>query len=201
MIKAFLFDYDGVMTAGVNYVGPSEKLAKNLGVAVEKASEWIMSVWEPYSTGIATEEETWNGIEAQYGRPIGPDQRDIWYKWEELTPLPEMVELVKQVKAAGYKVGLVSNIFKETATIIRSNGGYDHFDFIVLSNEVGSRKPEAKIYEVALAQLDGIAANEIMFLDDRERGTLGAEKVGMQTIHVTDHEMAIKEVKKLIGAA
>jgi HAD superfamily hydrolase (TIGR01509 family) len=201
MIKAFLFDYDGVMTAGVDDKTPSEKLAKALGVTVEKASEWIMNVWAPYSCGLATEVETWNGIEAQYGQPIGPNQRDIWFKWEELTPLPEMVELIKQVKAAGYKVGIVSNVFKETAEIIRSHGGYEHFDFVVLSYEVGSRKPEAKIYEAALAHLDGIAANEVIFLDDRERGTVGAEQLGIQTIQVTDHAKAIEQVQELIKIA
>lgn len=201
MIKAILFDYDGVMTAGVEDGIPSRRLAKELGITYEKASEWIMNAWDEYSTGRATEEETWNTIESQYGQPIGPSQRDIWYTWEELTPLPEMVDLVKQVKAAGYKVGIVSNVFQQTADIIRAGGGYDGFDFVVLSYEVGARKPEAKIYEEALSHLEGLAPDEVLFLDDRERGTLGAEALGIQTIHVTNHAEAINEVQKLIKAA
>ncbi|MDB5160336.1 MAG: hypothetical protein JWO99_599 [Candidatus Saccharibacteria bacterium] len=199
MIKAFLFDYDGVMTAGVQDGVPASRLAEQLGVSPEKASEWIATIWNPYSTGAMSDEEAWFEIEKQYGKPISPDQRDIWYKWKELTPLPEMVELVEELKTKGYAVGLLSNVFPVTAQLVREHGGYEGFDFVVLSCEAGARKPDPKVYETALAQLKGIDASEVIFLDDRERCIVGAEELGISGIHVTDHGRAIKEVRELAG--
>jgi epoxide hydrolase-like predicted phosphatase len=197
MIKAFLFDYDGVMTTGVQDGVPASRLADKIGVTQEKASEWIATIWNPYSTGAMSDEDAWFEIEKQYGKPISPEQRDIWYKWEELMPLLEMIELVKELKTKGYTVGLLSNVFPVTAQLIRENGGYQGFDFIVLSCEAGARKPDPKVYETALAQLKDVDVSEVIFLDDRERCIEGAEKLGIKGIHVTDHGKAIEEVHQL----
>lgn len=201
MIKAFLFDYDGVITAGSQDGTPALRLAKNLGIPPERAAEWIVSIWTPYSTGLLSDEAVWKEIEIQYGMPITNEQRNIWYTWEELKPLPQMIELVKQLKSKGYIVGLLSNVLPVTAQLIRENGGYSYFDFLVLSCEVGARKPDQKVYEIALAQLEGIPASEVVFLDDREPCVIGAEKLGITAIHVTDHAEAIKAVRLIVDGA
>lgn len=200
MIKAILFDYDGVMTQGIKDGVPASRLAKKLNISAKQATDLILSVWEPYSTGTFDDATAWGVMEQQYGKKINSEQRDIWFTWEELKPLPEMIELVGTLKSNGYTVGLLSNVLPVTAELIRDNGGYQNFDFLTLSCEVGARKPDQKIYETALAQLNGIAANEVVFLDDRQICITGAQKVGIKTIHVINHEAAIAEVHKLIGA-
>lgn len=201
MIQVFLFDYDGVITAGVKDGIPAARLAKNLGVSHDEASDLILSIWAPYSTGKMTDTEAWKSIEKHYGRPISSEQRQIWYTWEELEPLPEMIELVRQVRAKGFKAGLLSNVLPVTAQLIREHGGYNEFDFLVLSCEAGARKPDLKVYESALANLPGVAPEEVVFLDDREPCVAGAENIGMKTIHVTDHAKAIVEVLHIIETA
>jgi HAD superfamily hydrolase (TIGR01509 family) len=198
MIKAFLFDYDGVITAGVKDNVPATRLANNLGIPIEKTSEWIISIWDGFSTGKLTEQEAWQKIEEQHGQPISLEQRDIWYTWEELQPLPEMLELVRMLKARGYTIGLLSNVLPVTAQLIRQNGGYDEFDFLVLSCEVGARKPASLVYETALANLEGIEPEEVVYLDDREPLAIAASKLGVRGIYVTDHDEAIKDVQQLI---
>jgi putative hydrolase of the HAD superfamily len=201
MIKAFLFDYDGVITAGVEDGIPASRLAQNLGISYEKAAEWIVSIWAPYSTGLMTDDEAWNEIEKRCGKPITTEQRNIWYTWEELEPLPQTLELVELLKSNGYTVGLLSNVLPVTAQLIREHGGYDTFDFHILSCEVGARKPDQKVYETALAKLKDIDASEVVFLDDREPCVIGAKNLGIKAIHVTDHAKAIAEVHELIDRA
>jgi epoxide hydrolase-like predicted phosphatase len=200
MIKAFLFDYDGVITPGVDVALPSKRLAANTGIPVEKASEVIKNIWADYSTGKTTASQVWKHIENELGLTIPEDKRNIWHTWDELMPLPAMLELVKQLKDAGYPVGLVSNVFKDTADIIREHGGYDGFDFLILSCEVGARKPDPAMYEAALAKLPSISPSEIVYLDDREQLTLAASELGFQSIYVTDHQAAIKRAQELLGA-
>lgn len=94
MIKAFLFDYDGVMTVGADNTIPIKNLANNLGIKDGRASEWIENIWDAYSTGELSSEKAWQKIEAQYGKEITSEQKNIWFEWNDLRPLPEMVELV-----------------------------------------------------------------------------------------------------------
>jgi HAD superfamily hydrolase (TIGR01509 family) len=197
MIKALLFDYDGVITAGVKDGIPATRLASNLGISYDEAAMWIVSIWDGFSTGMMSESEAWQKIEEQYGKPIAPKQRNIWYTWDELLPIPKMLELVRKLKEKGYPVGLASNVLPVTAQLIRKNGGYDEFDFLVLSYQAGARKPDTKIYDTAMANLKDIPAEEVLFLDDRKPCTDAAGKLGMKTILVTNHDEAIKEVLAL----
>lgn len=199
MVKAFLFDYDGVITAGAGDDVPALRLAHHLGIARDRAVELIMSVWDGFSTGTMDEAAAWQHIEAQYGQPISVEQRDIWYTWEELKPLPKMVSLVRELRAKGFPVGVASNVLPVTARVIEDNGGYDGFDFLVLSYQVGARKPDHKVYDAAMANLEGVATSDVLFLDDREKCTEAAQKLGMQAIHVTDQDKAIKQVRELAG--
>lgn len=191
MIKAFLFDYDGVMTAGADNMIPARNLAANLGVASDQASEWIASIWDGYSTGKLSNEEAWQRIEAQYGKEITDEQKDIWFKWADLMPLPEMLELVQSLRQRGFVVGLLSNILPPTADTIRANGGYDGFDFLVLSHEAGVRKPNRRIYEIALAKLPGIQPSEVAFFDDTIGCIAVANELGLNAWHVLDHPETI----------
>lgn len=199
MIKAFLFDYDGVISQGVDVTLPAKRLAHNIGISEVKASELIKTIWDNYSRGESTSDDVWNTIQNQIGANVPTEKRNIWHTWDELKPLPYMLDFVDELKSKGYQVGLLSNVFKETADIIRDNGGYRSFDFTILSCEAGARKPEPGIYALAMKKLPGIQPGEVLFLDDRERCILGAKEFGLQTIHVTDHKMAIEQIDNLIS--
>lgn len=197
MIKAFLFDYDGVMTAGADNMIPARSLATNLGIPYDQASAWLANSSDEYSTGRLSDEEFWQRIETQYGRKVTNEQKDIWFEWSELTPLPNIVELVRSLRQGGFPVGLLSNILPPIADTIRTYGGYDGFDFIVLSHEVGARKPDQKIYEVALANLPSVQPNEVAFFDDTIKCVSAATQLGISAWHVSDHAKTIADVISL----
>ncbi len=198
MIKAFVFDYEGVITKGVDDGVIAGRLAENLHIPVEMAAEWIFSIWTPFMKAELTETEVWAIFEENYKQPIHQDQRDIWHRWEELTPLPVMLRLVAELKAQGYMVGLLSNVLAPTRELIRQHGGYDGYDFAVLSSEVGCKKPDAEIFQLVQEKLNGIACNEMVFLDDREPSIITAQSLGINVIHVKDHDIAIQQVHELL---
>ena len=85
-----------------------------------------------------------------------------------------------------------------------------HFDVFVASAEVGSRKPDRKIYDLTLAKLDdyskqnggsGIQAEDVVFLDDIGENLKTAKGLGMRTIKVQLGKTwrAVKELEKTIG--
>ena len=83
--------------------------------------------------------------------------------------------------AERYKLAVVSN-FDYTPTaldILERAGVTDLFQTIVVSDEIGWRKPRRDIFDAALSRL-GVRASESLFIGDRaDMDVLGAQQVGM----------------------
>lgn len=58
-------------------------------------------------------------------------------------------------------------------------------DKLYLSQEMGMRKPEARIYQHVLYE-EGFTAEQTIFFDDNLENIEGARALGIQSIHVTD---------------
>jgi len=83
--------------------------------------------------------------------------------------------------AERYRLAVVSNFdYTPTALDILGRAGVvELFDTIVVSDEVGWRKPRRDIFDVALARL-GVAAEASLFVGDRaDMDVLGAQQIGM----------------------
>jgi 3-oxoacyl-[acyl-carrier protein] reductase len=111
------------------------------------------------------------------GRPIEP-VAVLSRLFAEMRLDPEMFRLVDDLRAAGLRLALLSNSWGNTYPRKRIDA---LFDPIVISAEVGLRKPLAPIYELTLERL-GIPAERTLFLDDAEPNLIGARKVGMQAL-------------------
>jgi putative hydrolase of the HAD superfamily len=75
-------------------------------------------------------------------------------------------------------VGLLSNSWGNTYPRERIDALLDP---VVISGEVGLRKPHAAIFELALERL-GVPADRVLFIDDAEPNILGARAVGLQAL-------------------
>ncbi|MCC3650608.1 HAD family phosphatase [Streptomyces sp. S07_1.15] len=88
----------------------------------------------------------------------------------------EVLALLGDLRSAGYPVALVSNSF--------GNGTYDGVDLaavadaVVISSEVGIRKPSRRIYAIACERL-GIAPEEAVMIDDLRQNLDGAARIGI----------------------
>ena len=78
-----------------------------------------------------------------------------------------------------YPLILISNTNEAHIDFVRSNYRVlDYFDHHVFSYEVGSLKPDRKIFEHAIA-VSGHAAEALFFTDDREENIVAARRLGM----------------------
>lgn len=101
----------------------------------------------------------------------------------ELQVDENMFDLVSALRDAGLKVGLLSNSWGNTYPRARIGS---LFDSIVISGEVGMRKPNSDIYQHSLATLDVLPENAV-FIDDAEPNVEGANRVGMRGILHADY--------------
>lgn len=109
---------------------------------------------------------------------------------------PAMFDLVQDLKDAGVQVALLSNSWGNTYPHERIDAA---FDLVVISGEVGMRKPNPDIFAHALDLLD-VRPERVVFIDDAEPNTDGAALLGMHTILHTDYEDTRKKLARLVPA-
>lgn len=86
-----------------------------------------------------------------------------------------------------YKLALVSNCFVGLSDILRALNLTHFFECIILSYEVGVRKPDRRIYLEALQRL-GLTPEECVFVSDAISDLEGAREVGLKTILIRQGE-------------
>lgn len=111
-------------------------------------------------------------------------------------PDEPMQDAVRRARAAGVRTGLISNSW--------GTSRYDRallarlFDGVVLSGEVGMRKPTPAIYERG-ARAVGLAPEACVFVDDLEFNLTPARALGMATVHHVSAESTIAALERLLG--
>ncbi|MBM3491970.1 MAG: HAD-IA family hydrolase [Alphaproteobacteria bacterium] len=74
------------------------------------------------------------------------------------------------------------------------------FDHVLESSKIGARKPEPRVYRIALEHLRS-APEETVFLDDLGINLKPARALGLHTIKVSSAEQALRELEPLLGIA
>ncbi len=95
-----------------------------------------------------------------------------------------IVETLETLRQRGYRLAVISNTslpLRDTLAYFE-RGGFGHvWDQVILSAEVGSRKPDPAIYEAALQSL-GILAQHTVYVGHDPQELAGAEQLGIQTV-------------------
>jgi putative hydrolase of the HAD superfamily len=97
-----------------------------------------------------------------------------------------------------YRLGAVTNTFAASPTRGLPGTLAERFDVVVASTEVGLRKPDPRIYQLACERL-GVAPSECVFLDDLGVNLKPARAMGMATIKVGDPVAAVAELAAVLG--
>ncbi len=98
------------------------------------------------------------------------------------------VDILRQLKKAGYKLYGLSNWSAETFPRAREKYDFfDLFDDMVISGDVGHLKPDARIFQIMLDKI-GKPAPECLFIDDSLANIQQAQKMGFPVIHFQSPE-------------
>ena len=130
-------------------------------------------------------------------RPIQPEGL-VKRMLEDLRLDDDMVSAVRSAHEAGIRTALLSNSWGVDY--------YPHdllaelFDEIVISGEVGLRKPNRDIFELAVDTL-GVPAAECVFVDDLEGNIEAAASVGIRGVLHERASDTIPELERLFGVA
>lgn len=107
-------------------------------------------------------------------------ERHLWCTVQERTHLA-----LQQLRAAGLRLGVVSNSDGRVEQALQSAGLRDYFDVVIDSSLVGVEKPDPRIFRVALDAL-GVEPAEALYVGDLyEVDVLGARAAGVDAVLLT----------------
>lgn len=103
----------------------------------------------------------------------------ICHWWEgELMPTPGMGDLIRELKANGYRIYLLSNASRDIYAYFHRLPAANCFDGLLVSADWLMAKPQHEIYEKLYARFD-LIPDECFFLDDRVDNVEVAQLTGM----------------------
>jgi epoxide hydrolase-like predicted phosphatase len=138
-------------------------------------------------------------FEARFAEVLGVEAADLIERlMGNSSPEPAMLDAVRHARAAGIRTGLISNSWG-TSRYDRSQLA-ELFDGVVLSGEVGMRKPTREIYEMGARSID-LPPERCVFVDDLPFNLKPAQELGMATVHHTEVDETIGELERLLGVA
>lgn len=113
--------------------------------------------------------------------------------FEAFRPVEAMYELVLATRRAGVRTALLSNSWGNDYPRERWS---EVFDAVVISSEVGLRKPDERIFRHAAALL-GLPPDRCVFIDDIEHNVRAAEAIGMVGVHHRDADTTAARLRAL----
>lgn len=201
MIKAVLFDFDGVLTLDGS---GSESTCKYICAATGIDRNIFENEYRKYNVGLLTgklkHEEVWGKICTAIGRDI---HIEILYDSFINTPINfEMLKLVRQLKDKKFKIGMVTdNKADRIKSIIEYHRWEDIFDGIAVSAEVGSGKNQENIFHKIFQTLN-LNPDECIFIDNNRDNLVIPNVLGLSTIffdHNTNDIIGLKNKLAELG--
>ena len=155
--------------------------------------------WTDYDMGVLSFEQVaeelaaYRGVEPEFAREmitiaIG--------KQETIRPTEKLID---ELKAAGYKLYVLSNMSREFIDFLRKQKVYENFDGDVVSCEVGIVKPMPEIYDLLLKRFE-LDPAETIFIDDRKENVDAAAAKGIATFHFdrNDYEGSCERLREIL---
>lgn len=168
-------------------------------------------LWRDMQADRISERDYWMARTREVGRLVG----EQWDKMEsfvkrargadpEAVIRPEAIRAIAAARAAGCKLAILSNEldlfygkeFRARLPLMSS------FDVVVDATYTGILKPDPRAYELCLKELQ-LTPQQCVFVDDQLRNIVGAQKVGLRTVHfdVLKPAESYQQALQLLGVA
>jgi epoxide hydrolase-like predicted phosphatase len=195
-VRAVFFDVGGVLLRTVN-PEPRRQWERRLGLEPGQLVRAVFDnpVAQLATVGGADEDDVWEevGRSLRLSKPQLMELREDFFAgdcWDE-----DLLAFIRKLRSR-IRTGVISNWWKG---LQRSTSRWitpETFDVTVLSGVEKCRKPDEKIYRLALSRL-GLAPPEAMFFDDFPENIEGASRIGMQAVLFEGSHPAIEKIRKI----
>ena len=184
MIKAILFDFDGVLTVDkTGSVSTLRHLSSYTGISYDVLKTAYYKYNKDLLYGKCTHQDIWSDFCRDIGFNV--DFRILIDAFIHTALDYRMLSIVETLKQ-NYFTGLITdNKIDRMVTILQHHNLSPLFDVVAISAECQSGKSECHIFDVALSSL-GLQAHECVFIDNSEKNLLVPAEMGFHTIYFDD---------------
>lgn len=198
MIKAFIFDLDGVIvdTAKYHYLA-WKRLADELGFFFsEEHNERLKGVSRMRSLEILLEVGGLSFPQEELLKMA--DKKNNWYVdyITKMTPdeiLPGVLEFLNAARQLGIKTA-IGSASKNAGTILSRIGLMKYFDVLIDGNKVSKAKPDPEVFLLAAAELN-VKPSECVVFEDAEAGIEAALNGNMHCVGIGSEQILFKANK------
>lgn len=204
MRRALIVDWGGVLTEPINHA--FRRWAEAEGLPFEETME-ILKWYTPAEDEAnmmhalergeidASDVAHWLTKELKDRHGINAHPDGLLYRmFSHFEPDDEILELCREARSLGWLTALLSNSWDNAYPRHRWDGA---FDALLISGELGMRKPEPRIFMHALEVL-GVRPQQTVFVDDEEPNIIAARELGIRSIHAADQRAAAAELRAIL---
>lgn len=187
--KAIIFDLGGVLY-DISFAKTQQQLStlttKNIDFSLTSQSD----IFSKYESGLMTTKEFLYDFRVLLDANSNITDDDIISAWNSLLIglIAGRIELLSSLKKS-YKLYLLSNINELHYKAIKEECKelFSQFDFIFPSYKMGMRKPEIRMYQSVLADIE-LSPSEVIYFDDAPQHCEAATSLGIPTYRITETE-------------
>jgi len=198
-IKAIIWDIGGVI-ARTEDPAPRNELAAELGVTSDYLNDLVFAGPEGTRAqlGKISVEALWQYARKELGLTPAecPDLQVRFFGGDRID-----YELVGHIRALRpqYITVALSNAWNDLRTLLTNRWKIaDAFDEIIVSGEEGIKKPDPRIYEIALTRI-GVKPEAAVFVDDFIENIEAARQLGINAIHFQSPSQALGDLEGMLG--
>ena len=204
LIKAILLDVGGVLALGESSErkrgkfipsGVHLNMAKKLNISIDQYLDSIDSTYVSAITRKLSKKEVIETLSKNFG--ISSKKLKRLYLDSYKKNFKQNKELFKELfklKKRGYKIAILSDQWFLSKEALMPDKFYRNFDEVIVSCDVGIRKPNKEIYQLAVKRLN-LSPHEILFVDNQKWNILPAKKLGMNTILFKSNKQLFSDEK------
>ncbi len=197
-IKAIIFDVGGVLELsksphiykhkGYRDIGVHEYISRKLGISVD---QWFDSMDTTYAKSVEGKISKNETIEI-IARNVGVSNKNFKkivinaYR-KNFKQNKQLFKQAFKLKKLGYKISILSDQWHLSKESLMNDKEYKRFSPVIVSCDVGIRKPNPKIYFLVLRELNN-KPSECLFIDNQKWNVDAARKLGIESILFKDNK-------------
>lgn len=194
-MKNIVFDLGRVVFAH----NPARSSAERKQFFSYVAESPMPQFWVDYDRGVSSLDKVSEDLAAYRNVDIAYARSMIEQSIEWQEPIAPTAALIHDLKQAGYKLYVLSNMSSDFIAYLRRQDVYAYFDGEVISCEEHVVKPMPEIYDI-LVERFSLDVSQTMFIDDRKENVDAAERRGITPFHFdrNDYEGSCQRLRKLL---
>jgi len=216
-IKAVIFDIGGVLLLGdkeVKYghqnINVHEEMSKKYGLGLK---EWFDTIEDAYKKAITGKWKK-DKVYGKLAKTLNTDAKKLEKEFIDahrkyFRKNKGLTKFARKLRD-DYYVGILSDQTPASKKVFLDKLKLENFEPVVISCDVGSRKPDKEIYKMVKKELDNLVKkdekqphkkikyDEILFIDNRDWNLKPARELGMRTLLFKTNKQAIKDLKNML---